>query len=388
MARAITVGIDVGTYATRVVVAEQMKNEPVPKILGTGIAESRGLRHGYIINLDHASTSIKKAIADAEKNSGIKIRRARISIGGISLSSHISHGDVVISKADGEIKRYDIAKVQDVSEENLSIPNRTIISSTPISYKLDGKEITGRPEGMRGIKLEVRTLFVSALTQHVEDLIATVTDAGIEVVDIIPSPFAAANIALSERQKTAGCALVNIGAETVSIASFENDLPLSLQIFPIGGLDITKDIALGFKIGLEEAESMKVGALPPQTSRKKFDEIVEARLSDIFELIESHLKKIKRAELLPAGIVLTGGGSRIASIEDLSKALLKLPSKIAGLEGQSSMPTKVRDGSWFVALGLALSGKSESMEDENMSVSSVWRDLKRASSGIIKQLLP
>lgn len=387
MPRNITVGIDIGTFATRVIVAERIKNEKESKIIGAGSADTRGLRHGYVTNIEHAAESIKKAITEAEKAANIKINRAKISISGISLSSHISSGEVVISKADGEIKSHDIAKALDSSRDNLNILNREIISSTPILYKLDGKEILGRPEGMKGIKLEVKTLFVTALTQHIENLMAAVGDAGVEVVDIVPSPFAAANIALNERQKTAGCALVNIGAETVSIAVFENDLPLSLQVFPIGSLDITKDIALGFKIGLEEAENMKVSSLPPDTSKKKFENIVEARLSDIFELVESHLKKIKRSELLPAGIILTGGGSRIASIEDLSKALLKLPSKIANVD-QSGIPTKVKDASWFVALGLALVGDAEEFDDGTVTLGSMFKNIKKAGAGIIKQLLP
>src|SRR3989338_570225 len=110
MIRTVSVGIDVGTYATRVVVVEYLKNDPIPKIIGTGIAESKGLRHGYVVNIHEASNSIKKAITEAEKSSGIKIKRAFLSIGGVSLSSEIGVGSAVISKADGEITSFDIAK--------------------------------------------------------------------------------------------------------------------------------------------------------------------------------------------------------------------------------------------------------------------------------------
>ena len=141
-------------------------------------------------------------------------------------------------------------------------------------------------------------------------------------MDIFASPIAASNITLSEKQKIVGVALVNIGSETVSLCVFENELPVLVHTFSIGSSDITNDIALGFKIPLEQAESLKLGNMEEEFSKKKLDEIIEARFSDIFELIENYLKKIKRAELLPAGIVFIGGGSNTPGVEELSKSAL------------------------------------------------------------------
>jgi cell division protein FtsA len=388
MIRNITVGIDIGTYATRVVVGEYVKGENLPRIIGTGFSESSGLRFGYITNMDEAIKSIRRAVADAEKNTEIKIRRAYISVSGISLSCETSVGSAIISKADKEVTKLDVEKAIAESEDSFSLANRKIIHTVPIQYKLDSKEIMGRPEGMKGIKLEVRTLGVTYLEQHLEDLISAVSQAGVEVLDVVASPIASSLVTLSEKQRTAGCVLVDIGAETVSSAVFENGKLFSLQVFSIGSTDITKDIALGLRIPLEEAENIKLGQLGNDYPKRKIDEIVDARLSDIFELIENHLKKIKRAELLPAGVIITGGGAHIQKIEELSRHLLKLPSRIGTLETFTHSKNRIKDSSWFVASGLCLWGKAQPEGKEDRSLGSTVKGAKHFFKSILDQLLP
>lgn len=357
MAKNIITGIDVGTHAVRVVVSELVKEGSMPRIIGTGMAESRGLRHGYIINENDAAESIAAALAAAEKSAGITIKNAYLSIGGISLESLTSSGSTGISRANSEVSDLDIDKATKASEENLpNIQNKKILERIPISFKLDGKETLAKPQGMKGAKLEVKTLFITCLEQHLNDLVHAVEEAGVDVTDIVPAPIAASLVALTKKQRTVGCILVNIGAETVSIIVYDENTPISLQVFPIGSTDITNDIALGLKIPLEEAERLKLGNLSDNHSRKKLEEIIEARLSDIFDLIDAHLKKIGRNELLPAGVILTGGGAGIGTIEDLARATLKLPSRIAAPLMLANQKGQIRDSSWFVAYGLCLYG--------------------------------
>src|SRR3989338_9484128 len=185
---------------------------------------------------------------------------------------------------------------------------------------------------MRGTKLEAKALFITYSLQHLEDLLGAIAEAGVETIDVIASAIAISNIALSEKQKIVGVALVNIGDQTTSLSVFENGLLMSVHTFSIGSSDITNDIALGFKIPLEKAEELKLGNVAEEFSKKKLDEIIEARLCDIFESIENNLKKIKRAELLPAGIVFAGGGANISGLTELSKSILKLPSSIGTSE--------------------------------------------------------
>jgi cell division protein FtsA len=364
MSQKISVGIDIGTYQIKVVVSESVLSDDgvyVPRIIATGEAESKGLRHGYIINIADATRCIKLAVSQAEKIAKIKIKRGYISIGGIGLSSVVGKGGVMITKADLEITDLDVKNVLAEAENSLppaSLINKQIIQTIPQAFKIDGQILMGRPVGMHGSKLESRVLFIVCLKQHLNDIIKAVEDANIEVLDVIASPIAASMVSLTKSQKIAGCILVNIGSETVSLAIFENNIPISLEVFPIGSTDITNDIALGFRIPIHEAESIKLGSVGEmQYPKKKLDEIIMARLSDIFELIEAHLKKIGRSGLLPAGIILTGGGSGIDTIEDIARVSLKLPSKVASINFLSNIKnSQLEDSYWSVAYGLSVWG--------------------------------
>ena len=387
MIRNISIGIDVGSATTRVIVGEFFKGEKNPKIIGIGEAPTGGMRHGYVVNFSDAIISVKNAVTSAERGSGIKVKRAFISISGTTLRSEINSGSAIISKADGEVTTLDINKALEEAEDNLNLNNKKVVRGFPISYRLDGKEIQGRLPGMRGTKLEVKSLFITYSATHLEDLLEVVAEAGVEAIAVVPSPLAACDIILSDKQKIVGTALVNIGSETTSIAVFENGLLTALQTFSIGGGDITNDIALGLKIPLETAESFKLGNIYEDYSKKKLDEIIEARLSDIFELIENHLKKIKRAELLPAGIAFIGGGANIKGLEEFSKSALKLPSRIGTCEIFGNTKTKLRDPAWFVALGLLTSQENDN-NDRPGSFGNFFKDLKKSIKSSLKQLMP
>lgn len=389
MSHSYVTGIDVGTYHVKVVIArepESVDQKSLPQIVGTGFAESRGLRNGYIINEVDVVRSVRNAVAQAEKASGVKVKNAYISMGGIGLDEIHAHGEAITSRADSLITQVDIDHAMQVSEETIQdkIPNRKIIHAIPLTFSIDGEKVHGRPHGLRGTKLEVESLFITAFEQHLNDLVAAIESIGITVDDVMASPLAGSLVMLSKAQKRAGCVLANIGAETVSIVVFENNTPMSLKVFPIGSNDITNDIALGLKIPLDEAEKVKRGSISSTTySKRKLDEIISARLSDIFELIDSHLKKIKRDGLLPAGIILTGGGSSITTIQDLARASLRLPSKIATLDpGQNG---KVRDASWAVAYGLCIWGLTGSEEESGINLA---KHTGNAIMSWFKQFLP
>ena len=392
MARNIITGIDIGTYQVKVVVTELFKEngKNIPRILGTGIAESKGLRHGYIINTEDVTESVALAVAQAEKASSTSIKRAYISVVGIGLSGVISVGQTVVSRADLEISELDLAKVNDACEAEIPpalIQNRRILHAIPVSYKIDSKVMLGdRPLGMRGSKLEAKMLFITCLEPHLADLMHAVDRAGIEVIDVLASPIAASVVTLTKAQKIAGCVLANIGAETISLVVYENNIPISLEVFPIGSTDITHDIALGLKVPIEEAENIKIGVVTQTSvSRKKLDEIVNARLSDMFELIEAHLKKIGRNGMLPAGIFISGGGSGIGTIEDFAKASLKLPSKIAQINlGEKS---RIGDSTWSVAYGLCMVGFSKDTQHA-IGIKSTTHDAFKKVFGWLKQFLP
>ncbi len=387
--RSITVGIDIGTHSSRVIVGEYDTGERLPNVIGMGVAESRGLRHGYVTNKAEAEKSIRKALSEAERTSKIKIRRAFASVGGLSLDSITGTGGAIISKADGEVTELDVKKAIAESEESLgALQNRRILHTIPVKWKLDGKEVLGRPVGMHGVKLEIKTIFITCLEQHLNDLVEVIEEAGVEVIDIVAAPIAASLVTLNKRQKIAGSVLVNIGAETVSMVVFENDTPTFLHVFPIGGTDITNDIALGLKIPIEEAEEIKLGGmLATNYSRRKLDEIIEARLTDIFELVENYLKKIGRSGLLPAGIVLTGGGAQLNLIEEMAKETFKLPARVTTPDLFQNSKGKIKDPSWAVAYGLLLLSNKLS-QDKDRFLNSFLRKARAILNSSLKELLP
>ncbi len=385
--RNISVGIDVGSATTRVVVGEFLKGEKNPRIIGVGESPSLGVRHGYITDPDSTTRSVKNAVSLAEKSSGIKIKRAFVSLNGLSLKSENSSGGAVISKANGEVTNLDINKALQDCEDNLNLNNKKVIQVYPISFKLDGKDVLGRLDGMQGTKLETKALFVTYSVQHLEDLLGVIAKAGVETTDVIAAPITLANIVLSEKQKIVGVGLVDIGAETTSLSVFENGNLISIHTFSIGSSDVTNDIALGFKIPLFQAEELKLGNSTEEFSKKKLDEVIEARLCDIFESIENNLKKIKRSELLPAGLVFVGGGANIRGLEELSKSVLKLPSTIGTSEIFGNSKTKLRDLSWFAAISLLISGRDSGGYSDS-SFGNLFKDLKNTIKSSIKQLMP
>lgn len=429
MQRLITCGIDIGTYHIKVVATESYPdNNLPPRIIGTGFAESKGLRHGYIMNIEEASRSIQAAVRSAEKTAGVKLPNALVSVGGVGLSAHVFQGSCVIENEEHEITDTDIEKV--LAETRSQIPqsfsqNRRILHTIPLAYKVDGRVVLGRPHGMKGSKIEARILFVVCLSHHLNDVLLAVDDAGIQVDDVVASPIAASSVMLTRTQKAQGCVLANIGSETTSIIVYEDGRPISLEVFPIGSSNITNDIALGLRIPLEDAEQVKLGNLQKihtregdvhengnknhhneskkdrdhrekeqtkeRDTRRRLDDIIKARLIDMFELIENHLEKIGRNGLLPAGIIITGGGGALSSIEDVARASLELPSRRADHKFETNTKGYIKSAEWAVAYGLCVLGNSEE-ESESLGTGRIPKSgLKTALDNIkkwVKQFLP
>jgi cell division protein FtsA len=388
MIRNISTAIDIGSQTTRLIIAEKIKGEKFPKILCVTENETQGVRHGYITDREQLVKSIKKLIFNAQKNTDIKIKKVSISINSIAVKPDISTGIAVISKTDGEVTELDKQKALEDAENNLKTENQKVLYLSKLIYKLDNKEVLGNnPEKLHGTKLEAKVLFLTCLSKQIDEFIDAFAECDISINDVNISPLSAANIVLSEKQKMVGCALVNIGSDTTSMAVFENSNLIYLKIFPIGSSDITNDIALGLKIPIEKAESLKLGNLIEDYSKRKLDEIIEARLSDIFELIDNHLKKIKRNELLPAGIIWIGGGSKIPKLEELSRAVLKLPTKIGNIELQDQNKNKLKDPAWFDVLGMISQNKNNTQNKEQ-PFNQIFKEIKSLFNNLIKQLMP
>ena len=383
-------GIDIGTYQVKVVICAPAENPDMPmQIIGSGTAHSKGMRQGFILDRNEATRSIKEALQRASAAAKVRVTSARVSLGGVGLDEIRATGEFPLTASGGIVTEREIEKAIADSKTRTTgkLTNRTVIHPIPLEYRVDGTKVYGKPLGLQGTKLAVDTLLITMFTQHYDDIIDAVEAAGVEVEGVMASPLAASLVTLTKMQKTAGVCLANIGSETLSIIVFDNDTPVSLKVFPIGSADITNTLALSFQIPLTEAESLKRGGVTQsEIPQKKLQLIVSNRLKDMFTLVNAHLKSIDRAKLLPAGIVITGGGSGLTSAADIARATLKLPSSLGQI---GLMPRSASiDATWAVAFGLCRWAFAEDTAVRTSSVgevlASAWDSLKQS----IRSLLP
>lgn len=386
----IYTGIDIGTYHVKVVIATPGSNPELPlTIIGTGTSSSRGLRHGYIVDTKEATKSIREALARAQGAAKVRVRSARVALGGIGLDEIRSSGEVALTVSGGIVTEREVDRALRESEKKASakLTNRTVIHTIPLEYRVDGTKVFGKPAGLQGTRLTVDTLLITMLSQHQDDLIEAVEAAHIEVDGVMASPLAASLVTLTKAQKTAGVVLANIGAETLSLVVFEDDTPISLKVFPTGSSEITESIALSFKIPLPEAESLKRGGVTgSDIPEKKMAVIIGAQLKEMYTLVNAHLKSIGRYRLLPAGIVVTGGGSGLISAAEIARAVLQLPSQVSQI-GHLPRSSGV-DATWAVAYGLCRWAYAEDTSGRTHTFAEViqggWESLKQG----LRSLLP
>lgn len=378
------IGIDLGTETIKIAALESVQGEKAPRILGVGAAMSAGIKKGAVFDPNEVASQLKKALELLEKSSGVKTGNFYVSVSGVGLAFQKSKGLAAVSRADGEISKDDIMRAITACKNNVSrIQNREIIHQVPIGFKIDNEIVSPDPVGLVGSKLEAESIFISSFSQHLKNILKLLDTADIEAEDIFAGPLASSYAVLSKREKEVGVMLLDLGAATTSLILFEEGFPYSLEIIPFGSGHITQDVAIGFKTTLEEAEKLKVsyGAVVEQAensskkparhtsggdlvygnySRKKLADIIEARLSDIFELVEKHLKKVERERLLPGGVVLVGGGANLPGIVGFTKEYLNLPARVSEPENLEGYKEKVQNPAWSSAVGAALMAMEKS----------------------------
>ena len=336
------------------------------------------MRHGYISDLDQAAESLKAAIQKAERESQLSINQARFSIGGIGLESQnvrTSLQDIPANEIQERHVDSVIQKAEDLFSEKY--PNKKILHIIPIKYRVNERDVLGTPIGMYGNSIEVKVIFITILEHHYDAFINCINMSQVRILDIIAAPLADARASLSYKQKTQGSMLCNIGAETSTFSTFENGLITSLQTVAIGSNDITNDIALGLQTALNTAEEIKLGK-DSKHSGKEIKNIIQARLDDILELASRQLHKIKKAQLLPAGIIFSGGGSQIDEINEHTKKELRLPSEdVHILKTSKKTKRNTRISSEFsVAYGLCMSDSERRLNKKSFSGTKILQTLK------------
>lgn len=394
-------GIDIGTSEVKVVVAERGERGELPRVVAAGRAESAGVRHGFITHPAEAARAVARAVRQAERALGARLDRAYLGVGGVGLGSATAIGSTMVSRADGEITDLDQKRAVDEAERAIPAPlaqNRKVVHMVPLEHRIDGRKVLGEPIGMKGVRLESKCLFVTSVARHVDDAIEVLEAAGVDVADVMAAPFAAALVSVAPPQRVAGCALVNIGAETTTATVYEDGAPVSVESFPVGVSSITNDVALALRVSLEEAEALRRNPQGLATSaRRSLDEAVSARATDILDLVDGHLRRIGRSGLLPAGVIFIGGGSAIPHLAELAKEHLRLPARVAtvpwggGAAPSAGQGEALPDAAWAVAYGLACFGLSAdgdgAVRGRSAIAETIRRGLRRAHQAV-RQFLP
>lgn len=380
------IGIDIGSGNLRAIGAIRHEDKKYPVVVATYKKSIDGMDRGNIIDEKEVSNAITEAIAALEEQSGFSTLHTLISLGAIGLSSHHASGYAQVSRGDASVTDLDIENA--LKDGNRAIPdirNKSIVHAIPMDYKVDGNKIQGNIIGVRGNKLEAKTLFVTYPLQCMNVLKKTLEGADVRVTDIVAGPIAESIPLLTKKQKIAGVALINIGQAVTSLLVYEKNIPLLVSTIPVGGDDITKDIALGMKVTLEEAEEMKCGRATYAYSKRKVEEIIEARLEDLCTKITKELTRIMRSELLPAGIIVTGSSSQVTRLEYIFRNELRLPIKIVTNELVRITGDTLRDGGWARSYGLTFLAPDDNEKDVMKDLmTSIFTRVKK----VFSQFLP
>ncbi len=366
------VGLDIGTTEVRAVVAHVDAATGGPTIVGVGAAPNTGMRKGVVVTLTGPAHAIDEALGEAERMSGHQVNDAAVSINGIHILSTSADGMIAVGAADHAITRDDIMRIEEVATVGKVPPNREILEVIPHSYRLDGQDNIKDPIGMTGTRLEIDAHVVSVLTPHLVNLQKTTELAKVQPTIIATAGIAAARAVLSEQQMENGVALIDIGGTTTNIAVYdEGDLRFT-AVLPYGGVNVTNDLAIGLKTDPEVANQLKLrhavavarveheivtikhegDTLSFQT--QEIDDIVEARLEEMFEEIQKALKKAGYAGRLPSGVVLVGGTARLKGISEYAKRSLGVAARVGKATGFGGVAEHIEEPQYAAAVGLML----------------------------------
>jgi cell division protein FtsA len=372
------VGIDIGTKKVTAVIGEITEERKV-EVIGIGTADSKGLRKGVVVNLDITSAAIKKAQEEAELMAGVTIHSAFIGISGAHIKSFNSRGVIAVSGKNREITRDDIRRVIEQSKAVSIPPDREIIHVIPQEFVVDEQDGIRDPLGMNGIKLEVNVHIVTGAITLVQNLRTCVERAGINIEQIVLNQIATSAAVLTHDEKELGVGLIDIGAGTTEVAIFERGSLWYTSIIPLGGDNVTNDIAVGLRTPIPDAEKIKrkfgcvispatdeqetvevpsvgKGRKPRVLSRQLLADIIEPRAEEIFRLVDSDIKRMGFEKSLNSGIVLTGGTALLEGLEEVAEEIFDVPVRRGDPTGVGGLVDRVSTPDYSTAVGLLLYG--------------------------------
>ena len=396
----IAVGIDIGTTKVRCVVGSLGDNDTQPTVVGAGSADNHGMRKGIVNNVEETAAAIAAATEEAERISGQSINSATVSINGSHIRGLDSKGVVAISASSREITIDDLHRVEEAATVVQLPPNREILQVFAKSYTLDGQENVKEPIGMQGVRLEVDAHIVTAASPAVKNLDKAFDALDIQVNNHILAGLAAGEAVLDEKQRDSGTAVVDIGAGTTNLVVYEEDDVQHVAVIPIGSINITNDLAIGLRTDLDIADEVKIkharaaviDQADPDISitrdesvyefkRRDVEAVVQARLEELFELIDQELRAIGKSGKLPGGIVLTGEGAMLPGLDEFVKNQMHLPARVSKPRHYSGVIDTSNTAAYATAVGLmqldmSLQGISRPREG-GLDVGAAWSGVKK-----------
>ena len=380
-------GIDIGSTAVRIAVGQYIDvgGKAQLQIIGATESPCEGVTRDVIVSIEDAVSSVSNCLEKTERMIGSPIDSAWIGVSGTHITTTQSKGVVAVSRTDGEIRDEDVSRAIDAAQTVAGPVNYEVLHVIPKTFVVDGQAGIKDPTGMTGIRLEVDAQIVHGLSAHLKNLTTCVYRTGVNIERLVLAPLASSEIITTPRQRDLGVAVVAIGSAKTSVIVFEQGDILHIGSIPLGSEHITSDVAIGLRVNIDLAERIKLnfasaliadhdkkaeinladfgGDTNETVSLRYVSKIMQARLEELFERIEKELKKIGRAGILPAGVVLTGGGAKLPGMIELAKEKLRLPVSLGYPIGVASISDRVNDLSFTTAIGLAQWGGHDAPEE-------------------------
>lgn len=414
----IIAGLDIGSTSIRLVVGQKISSIDGEElqIIGAVSVPTAGVSRGIVNSIEETTSSISACLEKAERLVGVPITRVWVGINDPHIKCERSKGVVAVGRSDGEIGENDVNRAIEAARA-LAVPvNYEILHVIPIKFSVDNQGDVKDPIGMNGIRLEVETLIIQGLSTQIKNLTKAIYRTGLEIEDLVLGPLAAAEAVLSSKQKELGVALVNLGSSTTSLAVYEERNLIHTAILPIGAEHITADIAIGLRCPINLAERIKreYGSALPENmdknnddidvselvkeeevnddisviSRKYVSEIINARVEEIFDKVDSEFNKIDRSGMLPAGVIFVGGGANLDALVESAKKRLRLPAAIGQAKNINVVIDKVKNPEFLTALGLVIWGSHTDGEMDGGKLSKSLGGIFEKTKGLFSKIMP
>lgn len=396
----LIVGLDIGTTKIVALVGEVDEDNHV-EVLGVGSHPSRGLKRGAVVNIEATVNSIKRAIEEAELMAGCEVRSAYTGISGSHIRSLNSHGIVAIH--DREVTPADIERVIDAAKAVAIPADQRILHILPQEFVIDSQDGIRDPIGMSGVRLEAKVHIVTGSVSAAQNIIKCVEHCGLKVSDIVLQQLASSSAVLTDDEKELGVCMVDIGGGTTDIAIFTDGAIRHTAVIPIAGDQVTNDIAVALRTPTKHAEEIKMkhgcvlsclddpdtdievpGVAERQSkdlSKKVLAEVIEARYEELFALVSSELRRSGFEDLIAAGIVLTGGASKINGAVELAEQCFQMPVRLGSPQRITGITDVLNDSIYATSVGLLLSGYYDQKDNKyeirlTKGVKSIWARMK------------